>query len=157
MIYTDLKKLKQDLPNKGRIMGIDLGTKTIGVAICDRDWIVANPKLTIWRKGGKTDFQALQKVIEENKIVAIVIGLPINMDETENKMSGLARRFAENLDVFLDDAKITPKITLFDERLTSFEADEIMKDAKTKGRRIDAVVDQIAASVILKNVIDLMG
>jgi putative Holliday junction resolvase len=152
MIYTDLEKLKQDLPKKGRIMGLDLGTKTIGVAICDGDWLIANPKLTIARKGGKTDFLALQKIIEESKIVAIVLGLPINMDESENRMSFLSRQFAENLDDFLPDAKIT----LFDERLTSFEADEIMVEAKTKGRRLAAVVDQIAASVILQNTLDFM-
>ncbi|MFT6105989.1 MAG: putative Holliday junction resolvase [Rickettsiales bacterium] len=153
MIYTDLEKLKQDLPRKGRMMGLDLGTKTLGVAICDGDWLIANPKLTIARKGGKTDFIALQKIIEENKIVAIVLGLPINMDESENRMSGLSRRFAENLDAFLGGAKIT----LFDERLTSFEADEIMVEAKTKGRRLAFVVDQIAASVILQNTIDVMN
>ncbi len=150
MIYNDLKQLNQDLPRKGRLLGLDVGTKTIGVAVCDGEWLVANPKLTIARKGGKVDFLAIQKIIEENKIVAIVVGLPLNMDESESSMSKFVRRFADSLDEFLPDAKII----FFDERLSSFAAEELMESGGAKNNQRKNLVDQIAASVILQGAID---
>ncbi|MFT7087580.1 MAG: putative Holliday junction resolvase [Rickettsiales bacterium] len=150
MIYTDSEKLKQDLETKGRIIGLDLGTKTIGVAICDSDWTIATPKLTISRRGGKTDFLAIKTIIEANKIVAIVIGLPLNMDDSESKMSELVRKFAIGLDEFLNPAKII----LFDERLSSFIAEELMNEAGTRNNRRKNVIDQIAAGIILQGLID---
>ncbi len=152
MIYNDLEKLKQDLPKKGRLLGLDVGTKTIGVAICDGDWLIASPKLTIARKGGKTDFLVIEKIIAENKIFAIILGLPLNMDESESKMSEFVKRFAVNLDEFLTDAKIS----FFDERLSSFAAEELMEAGGTKNKRRKAVIDQIAAGVILQGAIDSM-
>ncbi len=151
MIYNDLKQLNQDLPRKGRLLGLDVGTKTIGVAICDGDWLVANPKMTIARKGGKVDFLAIQKIIEENKIAAIVIGLPLNMDETESAMSNFVRRFADSLDKFLSDVKII----FFDERLSSFAAEELLESGEAKNNKRKGLVDQIAASIILQGAIDL--
>lgn len=153
MIYNDLEQLKQALPSKGRMIGLDVGTKTIGVAICDDTWFIASPKLTIGRKGEKTDFPLIQKIIEENKIAAIVIGLPLNMDGSESDMSKFVIKFSENLDKFLNNSKIV----FFDERLSSFEAKEMMHQAQTKKHRRDQVIDQIAASVILQGAIDLMA
>ena len=101
MIYNNLKQLNQDLPHKGRLLGLDIGTRTIGVAICDGDWLVANPKITIARRGGMKDFLAIEKIIGEHKIVAIVIGLPINMDESESQMSKFVRKFTGNLDCMI--------------------------------------------------------
>ena len=145
MIYNNLKQLNQHLVNKGRLLALDVGTKTIGVAISDGDWLIANPKLTIARAGNKKDFVAIKKIIEDNKIVAIIIGLPLNMNDTESKMSGFVRRFADNLDEFLIDGKIV----FFDERLSSFEAKEIMHSGKAKNHQHYQLVDKIAASIIL--------
>jgi putative Holliday junction resolvase len=150
MIYNDLKQLNQDLPAKGRLLGLDVGTKTIGVAVCDGDWLVANPRLTISRKGGKVDFVAIRNFVEENKIAAIVIGLPLNMEGTESAMSGLVRRFAEGLDNFL----VNIKIIFFDERLSSFAAEEFLESGKVKNNQRKGKIDQIAASVILKGAVD---
>lgn len=150
MIYNSSQQLKQDLANKGRLIGLDVGTKTIGVATCDDSWLITTPKLTIKRQGEKTDFPKIKNIIDENKIVAIVVGLPLNMDGTESKMSEFVRKFTKNLDEFLSDMKII----FFDERLSSFEAEEIMREAKTKKNRKDEVIDQIAASVILQGALD---
>ncbi len=150
MLYKDLKQLKQDLPRKGRLLGLDVGTKTIGVAISDGDWLIANPKLTIFRKGEKTDFPSIKKIIEENKIAAIVIGLPLNMDESESEMSRFVRKFTDNLDRFL----VNEKIIFFDERLSSFAAGELMTNGGAKRHQRKNLVDQIAASVILQGAID---
>ncbi len=154
MIYKDLERLKQDLPNKGRLLGLDIGTKTIGVAVSDRDWLIANPKLTIGRKGGKADFLELKNIIEEHKIYAIVIGLPLNMDESESAMSDFVRRFADNLDEFLTKNGCISKIVFFDERLSSFAAEELMESGRAKNRKRKGLIDQIAASVILQGAID---
>ncbi len=150
MIYNDLKKLKQDLPTKGRLLGLDIGTKTIGVAICDRGWLIANPRLTISRKGGGTDFLVIKNYIKENEIVAIVIGLPLNIDGSESKMSEFVRRFADRLDGFLDNMKII----FFDERLSSFAAEELLESGQAKNNKRKGLVDQVAASVILQGAVD---
>lgn len=150
MIYNSIKQLKQDLPNKGRLMALDVGTKTIGVATSDDLWLLSTPKLTIKRQGEKTDFPKLKTLIDEYKIAAIIVGLPLNMDGSESKMSEFVRKFTTNLESFLIDMKIG----FFDERLSSFEAEEIMREAQTKRNRKDEVIDQIAASVILQNFID---
>ncbi len=150
MIYNDLKQLNQDLPTKGRLLGLDVGTKTIGVAVCDGNWLIANPRLTISRKGGKVDFLAIGQAVEENKIAAIVIGLPLNMDGSESQMSELVRRFAAGLDKFLNGFKII----FFDERLSSFAAEELLESGKVKNNQRKGKIDQIAASVILQGAID---
>jgi putative Holliday junction resolvase len=150
MIYSNLKQLNQHLANKGRLMALDVGTKTIGVAISDGDWLIANPRLTIGRVGNKKDFLLIKKIIEENKIVATIIGLPLNMDESESKMSEFVRRFANNLDEFLIDKKIA----FCDERLSSFAAAEIIHNGRAKNYQYEQLIDQIAASVILKDALD---
>ncbi|MCE3255242.1 MAG: Holliday junction resolvase RuvX [Rickettsiaceae bacterium] len=150
MIYKDLAQLNQLLTNKGRLLGLDIGTKTIGVAVCDGSWLIANPKLTISRKGGEWDFAQIKKLIDENAIKAIIIGLPLNMDDSESEISKLVRKFADNLDQFLGDFKLA----FFDERLSSFAAREIMHNSKTKNHRRKSLVDQIAASIILQGAID---
>ena len=150
MIYKNFQDLKNDLPNKGRMIGLDVGSKTIGVAICDDSWMIASPKTTILRKSNKDDFAQIKQIIAENKIVAIAIGLPLTMNALESDMSKFVRRFTENLDEFLDDGKII----FIDERLTSFEAAEVMREAGTKKNRKKAVIDQIAASLILQDLIN---
>jgi putative holliday junction resolvase len=153
MIYNDLKQLNQDFPNKGRLLGLDVGTKTIGVAVCDGDWLVANPRLTIYRKGGKVDFLAIKNFIVENKIVAIVVGLPLNMDGTKSAMSEFIRKFALGLDEFLEDFKII----FFDERLSSFAAEELLESGQVKNNLRKGKIDQIAASVILQGAVDVLN
>ena len=150
MIYTDLKQLNQALLRKGRLMALDVGTKTIGVAISDGSWLIANPKLTISRASNKQDFLVIKKVIDENAIQAIIVGLPLNMDETESEMSKFVRKFVNNLDQFLVDFKII----FFDERLSSFAAEEIMQQGRVRHHQHKELIDQIAASVILQSALD---
>lgn len=147
MIFNTLKELNQALPKNGRLLAIDVGTKNIGIAICDSGRAISNPKVNIRRKSNRVDFAIIQKIITENNIVGIIIGLPINMDNSETKMSAFSRRFANNLDQFLGDCKIT----LFDERLSSFVAEDIMEEEmQIKRGRKKQFIDQIAASVVLQ-------
>ncbi len=151
MIFNNLEQLNQKLADKGRLIALDLGTKTIGVAICDATWLIANPKLTLARKGGKFDFQAISQIIKENNIQAIIIGLPLNMDGSESKMSEFVRKFAFSLDKFLFEEQLISKIAFMDERLSSFAAEEIMEAGMLKNNKRKQLVDQIAASIILSN------
>ncbi|MFT6332778.1 MAG: putative Holliday junction resolvase [Lentimonas sp.] len=153
MIYKNLTNFQQDLPKKGRMIGLDVGTKTIGVSICDDHWYISSPKTTIIRKSNAEDFVKIKQIIDESKIVGIVVGLPLNMDDSESKMSEFVRKFTGNLNNFLADQKII----FFDERLSSYEAEELMRKAGTRKGRKKAVIDQIAASVILQGLIDCLN
>jgi putative Holliday junction resolvase len=151
MIYNNLDQLNQELPAKGRIIGLDVGTKKIGVAICDADRNIASPKLTILRKGNQKDFMILEKFIKENNVVAIIVGLPLNMDGSASEMSKFVRRFADNLDQFLPDLKIA----FADERLSSFAAEDILNEKiPAKNNKKKMLVDQIAASIILSSALE---
>lgn len=148
MIYDNLTRLNQDLLKEGRIMALDVGTKTIGVAISDLSRTISTPKLTIKRKSNKADFLILEKIIKENSIQAIVIGLPLNMDDSESAMSKFVRKFTDSFDQFLQNQKII----FADERLSTFVADEFISEFKMKKDRSKSV-DQIAASMILQVVL----
>jgi putative Holliday junction resolvase len=149
MIYNSINQLNQDLPKEGRIMGLDIGTKTIGIAISDLSRIIATPKITLSRKGNQKDFPLLAKFMAENSIIAIIIGLPLNMDDSESTMSAFIRRFAGNFDQFS-----TAKMAFFDERLSSFEAEESFNIIQVRHNKRKELIDQIAAGVILQSALD---
>jgi putative holliday junction resolvase len=152
MIFNNPNQVNQDLPTKGRIVAIDVGTKRIGIALSDETRFIATPKLVIARKSNQQDFEKIRKFIEENLVVAIVIGRPINMEGQITEMTKFSERFAENFDNFLQ--KKIP-IFLFEERLTSFEAKNI--DASELSRKKGEFVDDIAASFILQHFLDSLS
>ena len=151
MIYDDYFSLAKNLKKEGRLLALDVGKKIIGVAISDALKMISNPKSAIIRRGSKSDFVEIKKIISDNSVEALIIGLPLNMNGSESEMSGFVRRFADNLDSFLGDYKIT----FFDERLTSFAAEDLIK-RKVKLRKVKEknLVDQIAASLILQSFLD---
>ncbi len=154
MIYDQISQLKKDLTVEGRLIALDVGTKIIGVAISDSLRIISNPKSIITRQGNKKDFLIIQKIIAENNIHVVVIGLPLNMDGSESEMSSFVRRFADNLDQFLKKAKII----FFDERLSSFEAEELInKGIGLKKTDKKGLIDQVAASLILQSFLDQLS
>ncbi len=152
MIFNNPNQVNQDLPAKGRIVAIDVGTKRIGLALSDESRFIATPKLVIARKSNQQDFEKIKKFIEENLVVAIVIGRPINMEGQITEMTKFSERFAEKFDEFLQ--KKFP-IFLFEERLTSFEAKNI--DASELSRKKGDFVDDIAASFILQHFLDSLS
>jgi len=150
MIFNIYNQLNQALPEKGRLLALDVGTKRIGVALCDESRFLASPKLIINRLSNQQDFEKIAKFIIENQVVAIIVGRPLNMDGSEIPMTKFCERFAQNLDIFLE--KKFP-IFLFEERLSSFEAREV----KTLGgvsRKKNKFIDDIAASIILQHFLD---
>jgi putative Holliday junction resolvase len=150
MIFNIYNQLNQALPEKGRLLALDVGTKRIGVALCDESRFLASPKLIINRLSNQQDFEKIAKFIIENQVVAIIVGRPLNMDGSAIPMTKFCERFAQNLDIFLE--KKFP-IFLFEERLSSFEAREV----KTLGgvsRKKNKFIDDIAASIILQHFLD---
>lgn len=140
---------RQNLPKIGRLLGIDVGTKRIGLALSDASRFIASPKLIINRVSNQSDFEKIAKFIVENEVVGLVIGRPINLDDSEILMTKFSENFAEKLDIFLE--KKLP-VFLFEERLTSFEARDI--NASELSRKKNKFVDDIAASFILQHFID---
>ncbi len=152
MIIKDHTSFHKLLPSQGKLLGIDVGTKRLGLAICDESRLIVTPKKIIDRKSNEKDFAEIKKMIEENNIIALVIGLPINMDGTLNDMSHFSEKFAAELDKFLGGAL---NIFFADERLTSFEAKEISMTLPS--RKNQRHFDDIAATVILQDFLDMVS
>lgn len=133
---------------KERIMGLDYGSKTIGVAISDVLGLTAQPLETIERSGENKLRRSLARIVEivrEKDIKKIVVGLPINMDGRSGERAALTLEFVEKLKLRVDIP-----IVMQDERLTTVEADEILDESGVKKQDRKQFIDQIAAGIILK-------
>lgn len=149
MIFNNLSLVNQALPSKGRLVALDVGTKRIGVALSDESRFLATPKLILERQSNQKDFEKIKKFLDENQVVAIVIGHPLNMDGSRIEMTDFSEKFARNFDEFLGERF---PIFLFEERLTSFEARDV--NASGISRKKNKFIDDIAASFILQHFLD---
>lgn len=133
---------------KERIMGLDYGSKTIGVAISDALGLTAQPLETIERSGEnklRRSLARIAEIVREKDIKKIVVGLPINMDGRSGERAALTLKFVEKLKLRVDIP-----IVMQDERLTTVEADEILDESGVKKQDRKQFIDQIAAGIILK-------
>lgn len=151
MIHSDLKLYHKFAPSQGKIAAIDVGTKRIGLASCDETWEFLSPKMIIECKNNPQDFAAIKDFIKENSIKAIVIGFPTHMDGKEVEMSDFVRKFCTDFDEFMQK---TMPIFLFDERLSSFEAEQIAKEIPRRKKQKHH--DDIAALVILRGFLNFI-
>ncbi len=150
MIFREISDYKKILPTKGRILALDVGTKKIGVAICDDTQTIATPKLIIKRQSNLKDFATLLSIIQENPVIAIIFGFPIRMDGSENLMSDFVMNFAKNFENFLEELSIKNlTLIVFDERLSSFKARDFFNKSFKKSAQKD--YDDISASLILEH------
>jgi putative Holliday junction resolvase len=147
----DLQSLKDTLPPKAAIFGLDVGTKTIGVAISDTSRTIATAVTTIRRKKFSVDAVALLALARERGAEGYVIGLPINMDGSEGPRAQSCRAFARNL-ADLTDAPIA----LWDERLSTAAAERALLEADASRKRRADVIDAVAAAYILQGALDRM-
>lgn len=149
MIYDTVEELHSTLRPMCAVMGLDLGTKTIGVAISDRLWSTATPIETIKRTKFTADADRLLELIKTREIGAIILGLPRNMDGTEGARCQSTRAFARNL------GRLTEvPIGFWDERLSTVAAEKALLEADTTRKRRAEVIDHVAASYILQGVLD---
>ena len=140
------------LPLSGRLMGLDLGTKTIGVAISDGLRLTATPLETIKRKKFTIDADRICEIISENQIAGIILGLPLNMDGSEGPRAQSTRAFARNLKTRTD-----LPIAFWDERLSTSAVTRTLIQADISRAKRTQVVDKLAASFILQGVLDRLG
>jgi putative Holliday junction resolvase len=140
------------LPPRGVLIGLDLGTKTIGVATSDPDRKLAAGVETIARKTFTADAQRLLALATERKAVAFVLGLPVNMDGSEGPRAQSSRAFARNL------TRLTAlPIALWDERLSTAAVERDLIAADVSRRKRAAVIDQHAAAFILQGALDRLA
>jgi len=135
-----------------RVLGLDVGSKTIGMAVSDPLGITAQGLETIRRKNKRTDFGRLNEVVRQYEIAEIVVGLPLRMSGAEGTQSEKMRQFAEDL----RKASGLP-VHLWDERLTSAEANRVLRDSEMSIKRRGEVVDRLAAVLILQNWMEARG
>jgi putative Holliday junction resolvase len=132
-----------------RVMALDVGDKKIGVAISDELLLTAQGRPTLRRKNLKSDLEILRRLAMENDVQEIVIGQPLHMDGTPSDQSGRVARFSEELRRVL-----SLPMVFWDERLTSFEAEQHLEQMGMNWRERRKHVDQIAAMIILQNYLD---
>ncbi len=132
-----------------RYLGLDLGRATIGLALADDVLRTARPLRTLRRRGGDRDLAEVAAVAREWEVTRAVLGLPLNMDGTEGASARLARDFAPRL-----AGALGVPVELFDERLSTFEAETRLRDRGVSAKDRKAVIDAEAAAVILQGWLD---
>jgi len=153
MPILDIRALNSLLPAGRRVIGLDVGTKTIGVALSDVTRRVATPLETIRRTKFAADAARLAQVIAEHGVGGMVIGLPISMDGTEGPRCQSVRQFADNLFAVVD----LPTV-FWDERLSTAAVERfLVGEADMTRRRRAQVIDRAAAAYILQGALDAMG
>lgn len=136
-------------PAAGRILALDLGTKRIGVAVCDEMHIAVRPLFTLKRIGWKKLLLQIKDVLAEYDAKALVLGLPYNFDGSESEMSAEARRLARNFALSLDIP-----VFLQDERATSYEARGRLWESGATDKEVRERIDSEAAAIILSDFLD---
>lgn len=149
MIFEDIAEIMAQSRNTLAWMGLDLGTKTIGVAVSDRLLSSATPLLTVRRTKFSKDAKALLDIITNRDIGAIILGLPRNMDGSEGPRCQSTRAFARNL-----SAHTQLPIGYWDERLSTVAAERALLEADTSRKRRAEVIDHVAAGYILQGALD---
>ena len=145
----DLKKFIKHIVRPSRLMGLDLGTKTIGVSLSDLNWLIATPLETIMRKKFTIDAVRLLKIIDKHEVKGLVIGLPRHMNGSEGPRAQSTRAFVRNL-----QGRLSIPILLWDERLTTIAAERVLLSANLSRKRRAQVIDKVAATIILQGALD---
>lgn len=132
-----------------RAMGLDVGTKTVGVALSDELSLTAQGLTTVRRTNLKADLAALKAIIQEHAVTRIVVGLPLNMDGTEGPRAEASRKLGE----VLGEASGLP-VEYWDERLSTVAAERVLLEADVSRQKRKQVIDQMAAGIILQGWLD---
>lgn len=142
----EIKELKQ---TQGRILGVDFGDVRTGIAICDASRFLASGMSVISPGGIEKVAQAIAEIAEEQRVCAIVIGLPVNMDGSEGSRAQRCRKLA----ALIGEISSVPTV-LFDERMTTMTAARYLNETNTRGKKRKQVIDALSAQIILQNCLD---
>ena len=150
MITTDRLAFREALPEGGRLLGLDVGTKTIGTALCDAGWSFASPAELIRRTRFQKDKAALAVLATAQQVRGLVIGLPLNLDGSESPRSQSTRAFAQNC------RDLALPILLWDERWSTQAVTRTLIEQDASRARRAELVDKMAAAYILQGAIDAL-
>ncbi len=139
------------LPERGRLIGLDVGSRTIGTALCDAMWTIASPADLIRRTKFTADKTTLKALIAQQHVRGVVVGLPLNLDGTDSPRTQSTRAFARNL------ADLDLPLLLWDERWSTAAVTRTLIDADTSRARRANLVDKLAAAYILQGAIDRLA
>ena len=149
LITTAAAAFRAALPTGGRLLGLDLGTKTIGTALCDAEWHFASPAALIRRTKFTADKAALAQVIAAQSVAGVVLGLPLHLDGSESPRSQSTRAFARNI------GDLAP-VLLWDERLSTVAVERAMiAQDMSRAKRAERI-DSLAAAHILQAALDAL-
>ena len=151
MITAKASEFRGQLPMGGRLLGLDVGTKTIGIALCDSEWNIATAAELIKRTKFSADLEKLKALAAEHKVAGIVVGLPLNLDGSESPRTQSTRAFARNL------LPLELPILLWDERWSTQAVTRTLIDADASRARRAELVDKMAAAYILQGAIDALA
>lgn len=150
MITTEAAEFRAALPDGGRLIGLDVGTKTIGTALCDAGWSFASPAPLIRRTKFTADKAALAAMLGPQSIRGLVVGLPLNLDGSDSPRTQSTRAFARNL------ADLALPILLWDERWSTVAVERVMIEQDLSRAKRAERVDSLAAAHILQAAIDAL-
>ena len=151
MMTTDTNAFALALPSGGKLAGLDVGTKTIGLAICDSGWHFAGPAETIRRSKFTKDMEVLRTFVAREHVLGLVVGLPLNMDGSDSPRTQSVRAFARNLD------PLQLPLLLWDERWSTQAVERAMIDADVSRSKRAEKIDSLAAAHILQGAIDALA
>jgi len=151
LIHDTIEEFAAACPPMQALAGLDLGEKTIGVAVSDSLRQVASPLETIRRRKFTTDADQLLAILDKRRIGGLVLGLPLNMDGSEGPRCQSTRAFARNL-----SQRTALPIGFWDERLSTVAAEKALLEADTTRKRRSEVIDHVAAGYILQGALDRM-
>ena len=151
LITEQAAEFRATLPDGGALLGLDLGTQTIGIAFCDNGWRFASAGKTLPRGKFARDLAALEALVAERAVQGVVIGLPLNMDGTSGPRAQASRAFARNL------APLGLPVLLWDERWSTASAERAMIDQDMSRAKRATRIDSHAAAVILQAAIDRLA
>jgi putative Holliday junction resolvase len=143
-------EFRDALPEGGRLLGLDVGTKTIGLALCDDRWTIATPAELLRRGKFSKDMEALGAMATAQRVKGLVVGLPLNLDGSESPRTQSVRAFARNL------VPLGFPILMWDERWSTQAVTRTLIDADASRARRAELVDKMAAAYILQGAIDAL-
>jgi putative Holliday junction resolvase len=150
MITASAPDYRDALPEGGRLLGLDVGTKTIGLALCDARWTIATPAELLRRGKFAADLETLRALADKQQVKGLVVGLPLNLDGSDSPRTQSVRAFARNL------APLGYPILLWDERWSTQAVTRTLIDADASRARRAELVDKMAAAYILQGALDAL-
>jgi putative Holliday junction resolvase len=150
VITSSIPEYRDALPEGGRLLGLDVGTKTIGLALCDSQWTIATPAELIRRGKFSADLERLRALAAAQAVKGLVVGLPLNLDGSDSPRTQSVRAFARNL------APLGLPLLLWDERWSTQAVTRTLLAADASRARRAELVDKVAAAYILQGAIDAL-